>query len=186
MSLMSLPKERPLVNSPSEHELLLKLQSGNIAVVDVLYTKYAEVFSRCAREKYKLPREDVQDIVHTTFEKLTKSIGSYDPERGGGTRWMWSIFRNVAMDILRKKPTEELTEDLIENVLQDESDDINPVEYTEEQEIREAALHAFSQLSEKDRKEILQGRGKRGQKRAALREAEEHLRQAFYEIYKFS
>lgn len=173
------------MNSSLTHELLLKIQSGNVDAAAALFAEYADVLYWRARKKYTLSHEDAMDAVQTTFKRLLESIGSYDPERAGGSSWIWRIFSNAAIDILRRKPTHEITDDLLENVLRGQSEEPDPVEHAEEQELRKIARQAFGQLSEADQKEILRGRGKAGRKRASLREAEENLRQIFFGLYHY-
>jgi RNA polymerase sigma factor (sigma-70 family) len=171
------------MNSRLTHELLLKIQSGDVKAAAALYTEYAGVLYWRARKKYMLSHEDADDAVQQTFKQLLESIGSYNPERAGGPSWIWRIFSNAAIDIRRRKPTEDITDDLIANALFEDADDLNPSEYTEEQELRQIARQAFQQLSETDRKEILRGRGKAGRKRTALCKAEENLRKIFFDAY---
>jgi RNA polymerase sigma factor (sigma-70 family) len=176
-------KECKLMNSSLTHKLLLRIQSGDVDAAAALFAEYANVLYWRARKKYTLSHEDAMDVVQTTFRKLLESIDSYDPEKAGGPSWIWRIFSNAAIDILRRKPTEEFTDDLIENVLRGETEDLDPIEHAEEQELCKIARKAFQLLSEADRKEILRGRGKAGRKRASLCRAEENLRRIFFGLY---
>jgi RNA polymerase sigma factor (sigma-70 family) len=171
------------MNSKETHELLVLIKSDNLDAVDVLYSAYAGMMYRKASKRYTLSHEDAWDVIQATFEKLLTAINAYDPERAGGSSWIWRIFTNTAMDLMRQKPTVELTEELLSDFLRGDTDDSDPIEYTEEDELARIARQAFALLPEADRKELIRGRGKAGRKRRSLSEAEARLRRVFFELY---
>lgn len=101
------------MNSNQAHELLMLVRSGNLDAVDVLYSAFADMMYRKACKRYALSHKDAWDVIHTTFEKLLIAINTYDPEQAGGPSWIWRIFTNTAMDLMRQKSTVELTEELL-------------------------------------------------------------------------
>lgn len=172
------------MNSNQTHELLVLIRCHNLDAAVALYAAYADMMYWQARKRYALSHEDAWDVIQATFEKLLTAINTYDPERAGGPRWIWRIFANAAMDLKRQKPTVELTEELLSDFLCGDADGLDPIEYTEEDELVKVARQAFALLPVADRQEIMRGRGKAGRKRRSLIEAEARLRRIFFELYR--
>lgn len=176
-------REMPVSDHPSTHDLLVRLQSGDIEAAGMLFMLHGKEFYDAARRR-ALPREDADEAVSLTFVKLLEAVSKrgYNPVRGGGSHWLRSIFNNTVRDIQRRKVPDELTDDLIESVLRSDSDEFDPVRQALDREEQELIGRAIQLLPEAERRELLRERGKRGQKRAALRRAEEHLLAIFYDL----
>lgn len=175
------------------HKLLVKLLEGDHQAAGILYAMYADPFYRAAKQR-GLSDQDADEVVTTTLLRKVldatleaTSKAKYDPAKGGGERWMWTVFRNTVRDKQRanqmRKALDELTDDLIENVPAPASEFDDPIEYTRYQEVKENVARALQRLSKADLDEILKGRGgRRGPARAAYREAIEHWRTLYHQI----
>lgn len=47
--------------------------------------------------------EDGQDLAQETFLKIHRNATQYDPQKGSGTAWIFTIARNIARDKLRQQ-----------------------------------------------------------------------------------
>jgi RNA polymerase sigma-70 factor (ECF subfamily) len=56
-------------------------------------------------------REVAEEVVHDVFVQIWRHAGSFDPARGKGRAWMFTILRNRAISILRSASRELPTED---------------------------------------------------------------------------
>ncbi|MDR0277773.1 MAG: sigma-70 family RNA polymerase sigma factor [Paucimonas sp.] len=44
-----------------------------------------------------------EDVVHDTFIRIWNRAATFDPQRGSGRGWMFSIARHLALDFLRRR-----------------------------------------------------------------------------------
>lgn len=56
-------------------------------------------------------REVAEEVVHDVFVQVWRAAASFDPARGNGRAWMFTILRNRAISILRNASRELPTED---------------------------------------------------------------------------
>jgi RNA polymerase sigma-70 factor, ECF subfamily len=70
---------------------------------------FAELFQRYSRAVYSLvvrvlrDRDAGEDIVQDTFAAVWRAAGSYRPDRGKATSWVFTIARNAAVDAARSR-----------------------------------------------------------------------------------
>lgn len=67
-------------------------------------------------------QEDAEDVTSEFFIKLWKLADTYQSGTGHKS-WMGTIARNMAIDLLRKKKREILTEDFVDSDMDNASDD---------------------------------------------------------------
>ena len=67
-------------------------------------------------------RADAEDLCADVFEKVQRKLAEFDPARASVSTWIFTITRNTVIDYYRRsKPTEELDENLSDNLEIDES-----------------------------------------------------------------
>lgn len=77
-----------------------------------LYLEYRGKVLGYIRSKVS-SREDAEDLCSDVFEKVFRSIESFDGERATLATWIYRIARNAVIDYYRRqRPTEELPETL--------------------------------------------------------------------------
>ncbi len=63
-------------------------------------------------------REDAEDLCEEVFLKVLRASGSYDGGKSAPGTWIYAITRNTVIDFFRRRrPAEELPEDLAEEAL---------------------------------------------------------------------
>lgn len=157
----------------STHDLLVQLKSNCVEALNTLYPRYAKKFYSYARRK-QLSHEDAEDVVSATFDLLLTCIQSYNEVIKGGERWMWAICRNQTTEVLRARRKQ------VGELFDMYSSYIDPETFLEQKEHNQAIKRAWERLTQKDRQEILQGRG-RGPGRKGWHEAMRHFRTALSE-----
>jgi len=71
---------------------------------------FAELYRRYARSVLGLAlrrigdRGRAEDAVQETFASLWRSASRYDPGKGPGAPWLFTVARNTVIDILRRSP----------------------------------------------------------------------------------
>lgn len=150
--------------------LLNQLKRGDDQAIEILFARYAEGLYWYAIRNYHLSPEDADDAVQTTFCAIIESIQTYDEHKGTGRGWIYTICKNVIIDSQRRKKPQLRLEDI-----EPSSGDPSPDHGVMQQEWFEAVKHAWDQLSEEDRQELVRGRG-RGPGRTAWHEAAQRFR----------
>jgi RNA polymerase sigma-70 factor, ECF subfamily len=84
----------------TDSELALLCTQGNLEHFDALYTRhlkgiYAFIFYRT------MERMTAEDLTSQTFLKALENIGSYDPNKGAFSTWIYRIARNTVVDHFR-------------------------------------------------------------------------------------
>ncbi len=145
--------------SPSDHELLLRLRDGDDSAIEDLYPRHANDLHAFAARF--LGQENAEDALQMTFERVLRRIETYK-DSGGGRSWLWQIHRNVVYDVLRKRAREPLRA----GPLDTGGDRIPPPAMTatgpdDPDDAKYRCLEvAFSRLAADDRREIDQGPGR--------------------------
>src|SRR2546430_9478155 len=100
-----------------QDRLLLRARRGEREAFRALYRDLYDPVARfVGRRVHK--REDAEDVISRTFERLLLRLESFDEERGGALPFALAIARNLLIDDLRAQrpgvPLEEATAHLVE------------------------------------------------------------------------
>ena len=88
--------------------------------LDRIYTEYNGKVMGYIRARIRSSAE-AEDLHSEVFEKVLKKIGEFDPSKASLNTWIFTITRNTVIDHFRRaKPSEELDENLSDNVELDE------------------------------------------------------------------
>ena len=90
------------------------------ADLDRIYTEYSGKVMGYIRARVR-SSADAEDLHSEVFEKILKKIDGFDPSKASLNTWIFTVTRNTVIDYFRRtKPTEELDENLSDNVELDE------------------------------------------------------------------
>ena len=90
------------------------------ADLDRIYTEYNGKVMGYIRARIRSSAE-AEDLHSEVFEKILKKIEEFDPSKASLNTWIFTITRNTVIDHFRRsKPSEELDENLSDNVELDE------------------------------------------------------------------
>ena len=88
--------------------------------LDRIYTEYSGKVMGYIRARIRSSAE-AEDLHSEVFEKVLKKIGEFDPSKASLNTWIFTITRNTVIDHFRRaKPSEELDENLSDNIELDE------------------------------------------------------------------
>ena len=100
-----------------EDRLLLRARRGEREAFRALYRELYEPVARFVGRRVQR-REDAEDVISRTFERLLLRLESFDEEQGGALPFALAIARNLLVDDLRAQrpgvPLEEAAAQLIE------------------------------------------------------------------------
>lgn len=86
-----------------------------------IYTEYSGKVLGYIRARIK-SRADAEDLLSDVFEKILRKLDDFDPEKASLNTWIFTITRNTVIDYYRRsKPTEELDENLSDDLELDEN-----------------------------------------------------------------
>ena len=90
------------------------------ADLDRIYAEYSGKVMGYIRARVH-SSADAEDLRSEVFEKVLRKIGDFDPSKASLSTWIFTITRNTVIDHFRRtKPTEELDENLSDNIELDE------------------------------------------------------------------
>ena len=88
--------------------------------LDRIYTEYSGKVMGYIRARVR-SSADAEDIHSEVFEKILRKIEGFDPSKASLNTWIFTITRNTVIDHFRRtRPTEELDENLSDNLELDE------------------------------------------------------------------
>jgi RNA polymerase sigma-70 factor (ECF subfamily) len=137
-----------------DNDLIRECLSGDEQSLELLLKKYlAPVYSFVFR--YVGNPDDAKDIVQETWIKVWKHLKKFDT-RKNFKPWIFSIAKNTALDVLKKKKTvsfsafeNEQGENVLENTIADPAP--LPQEILERKDIADMLERSLSKLSPKNR-----------------------------------
>lgn len=95
----------PSVNGTpsSDGELIVRVAARDRSAFEELHRRFARsVFGLSLR---RIPdRGRAEDAAQEVFASLWRSASTYDPERGPGAAWLYTVARNTIFDMLRRSP----------------------------------------------------------------------------------
>ncbi|WP_223701610.1 RNA polymerase sigma factor [Sutcliffiella deserti] len=129
-----------------------RIRSKDKEALEELYDRYEKVlysFLIKVTGDEEIAEEAIQDV----FMKLWQgSTGSYDSTKGKFSSWLFTVARNKALDIIRKKArAKSISIDEVEPFL---SSDDSPEQQTEWKEEQEKIRKAVSTLSDEQKKMV--------------------------------
>jgi RNA polymerase sigma-70 factor (ECF subfamily) len=85
----------------SDEVLAARVARGDRTALDALYDRHASTVLGLAI-RITGERTSAEDILQETFWRIWQNAGSYQPERGLFTGWLFRIARNLAIDAYRR------------------------------------------------------------------------------------
>lgn len=92
----------------ADEVFVTRFKSGETTAFGLLFDRYAERIYRFVY--YKVwNKETAEDVVSDVFLKALEKIGTYDPEKGPFSAWLYRIARNTVIDRYRtRRPTVDI------------------------------------------------------------------------------
>ena len=119
LALATHPHLRPVPDQKDEPapdagdgELLLRVAGHDRVAFELLYHRYVKSVFGLALRRLR-DRGRAEDAVQEVFAAIWRSAGSYKPERGTATPWIYAVARNAIVDRMRatgEPPSAELPE----------------------------------------------------------------------------
>ena len=103
MSAIALPAIVPLVPDPTEDvELVRRVSGRDQDALRALYDRYGAMVHGMA---YRIlgDRQLAEDCAQEVFVSLWRGAGRFDPARARLTTWLFTITRNTAIDMVRRR-----------------------------------------------------------------------------------
>ncbi len=89
--------------------LIERIAGGEREAFEELYARYARPVLGLALRRLG-DRGRAEDVVQEVFAAIWRSASTYDPRRGPGAAWLYTIARNTIVDALRKRPPPTLAD----------------------------------------------------------------------------
>ncbi|MEI6352795.1 MAG: RNA polymerase sigma factor [Candidatus Nomurabacteria bacterium] len=99
----------------NDEEIALLVQKGNIAIYEVLISRYSEKIDRYLRKFLSSP-EDIEDILQDIFIKCFVNIRSFDTDQRFSP-WIYRIAHNEAINLLKKNSSRPFSFDIFSETL---------------------------------------------------------------------
>ena len=178
------------MNSPTDHQLMLRVREGEVANLGHLFERHHErLYNFFVRLSGSLPLSE--DLVQEVFVRMLKYRHAYR-EDSQFTSWMYQIARHVRFDQLRKKPREVTLNEQEEPI----SGDAAPGERIEKMQELALLRSALTRLSPEKREVLVLSRFQRlkydqiaeilgceiGAVKVRVYRAIKELRDAFFQI----
>jgi RNA polymerase sigma factor (sigma-70 family) len=95
-----------------------------------------------------------EDVAQETFVRAWRHARTYDPRRGRVSTWLFTIARNLAIDVIRVKSAEPLDPDLVVSRLQQAGVAAGPADKGAPPDERERVRAAIAQLPTEQRRAL--------------------------------
>lgn len=87
--------------STSDHTIVKKCQEGDTSEFGILYDKYIKAIYSYIYYRVQ-HKETTEDLTSTVFIKTIEKIGTFDPEKGSFSSWLYRIAKNSVSDHFRQ------------------------------------------------------------------------------------
>jgi RNA polymerase sigma-70 factor, ECF subfamily len=87
----------------TDGELITRVGEGDRDAFEELYRRYARPVLGLALRRLG-DRGRAEDALQDAFAAIWRSASSYDPERGSGGAWLYTVARNAIIDGARRRP----------------------------------------------------------------------------------
>ncbi|MFD2611803.1 RNA polymerase sigma factor [Paenibacillus gansuensis] len=93
----------------ADGDLLKRIAAKDAEALEQLYDRYEKPMYSFA---YRIVKDAMQaeEIVQELFFRIWNAAVNYDPSQGKVTTWMFTLTRNIAIDLLRKKENRTVKE----------------------------------------------------------------------------
>ena len=88
---------------PTDGELIQQIAGGDRLAFEELYRRYTRPVLALALRRLG-DRGRAEDALQEAFAAIWRSASSYDPARGQGGAWLYTVARNAIVDGARKRP----------------------------------------------------------------------------------
>lgn len=95
--------ERMTHAEPTDSELIERVGSGDRDAFDELYRRYTRPVLGLALRRLG-DRGRAEDALQDAFAAVWRSARTYDPTRGAGGAWLYTVARNSIVDGARRRP----------------------------------------------------------------------------------
>lgn len=130
---------------PSDAALLEAIGRRERTAFEELYRRYARAVLGLALRRLS-DRGSAEDATQETFAAVWRSAHTYDPAKGAGAPWLYTIARNVIVDRTRRR-----REPPAEHVPEHASPDRGPAEHVEAEWVAWRVHRALVGLAERER-----------------------------------
>lgn len=89
-------------------DLIRRAARGDGAAVLALYDRHAPAVLALA-QRILGSRDEAEEVLQDAFVRVWQDAASYDPGRAGFRAWIFTIARNRALDVLRRRATARKT-----------------------------------------------------------------------------
>lgn len=90
-------------SQPTDGQLIVRIAAGDRAAFDELHGRYRRAVLGLAQRRIG-DRGRAEDAAQDAFVAVWRSARTYDPDRGGGTAWLYAVARNAITDGIRRAP----------------------------------------------------------------------------------
>lgn len=143
--------EQPVVSLASVRELIEAVQRGSRTALKRLYELESTRLYGVALRILRRP-DLAADTLQDTFVQIWQRAGSFSADRGNAEAWLTSIVRYRAIDLLRKRGREILSDD---PTLGDRAEEPDVIERIEEKKVGAALKKCLDGLDEGQRRCIV-------------------------------
>jgi RNA polymerase sigma-70 factor (ECF subfamily) len=91
----------------SAGELLCRIAERDLEAFEIFYRRYARAVYGLALRRLG-DREGAEEATRRAFAAIRRSAASYVPERGGGTRWLFTVAESAIVDDARARSGRQL------------------------------------------------------------------------------
>ena len=117
-------KPSPSILPPADHfdydATLMACAQGDRQALQRLYQREARyllgVALRIVRQHHR-----AEDVLHDAFVNIWQRAGSFDPTRGEGRGWIYSVVRNAALNMVRSTAREATVDDDTREAIDDDA-----------------------------------------------------------------
>jgi RNA polymerase sigma-70 factor (ECF subfamily) len=139
----------------SDEEVVRRVREGDVSAFEVLVERYRRGIANFAGAALHDPTE-AADLTQETFLRAYAHLGTFNPQLGKFSTWIYQIARNVIRThlgrSLRKPAAQQLPEDqTLENTLPDHSRESDPAGGVLRDEAERELREALAELPERSR-----------------------------------